>query len=60
MDSFKHSPIPLGGEKTGNNTTERGWGKRGAKMNLMVDEYRAPISVVLTAPIVMTRSPLST
>ncbi len=45
MDS-KHSPAPLGGEKTGKNPTDRG--KLGAKMNLMVDERGAPISVVLT------------
>ena len=45
MDS-KHSPAPLGGEKTGKNPTDRG--KRGAKINLIVDERGAPISVVLT------------
>jgi len=45
MDS-KHSPAPLGGGKTGKNPTDRG--KRGAKINLMVDERGAPISVVLT------------
>jgi putative transposase len=45
MDS-KNSPAPLGGEKTGNNPTDRG--KRGAKMNLLVDGRGAPISVVLT------------
>jgi len=45
MDA-KHSPAPLGGEKTGKNPTDRG--KRGAKINLMVDERGAPISVVLT------------
>ena len=45
MDS-KNSPAPLGGEKTGNNPTDRG--KRGAKMNLLVDGRGAPISVLLT------------
>jgi putative transposase len=45
MDS-KNSPAPLGGEKTGNNPTDRG--KLGAKMNLLVDGRGAPISVVLT------------
>jgi len=45
MDS-KHSPAPLGGEKTGKNPTDRG--KLGAKINLLVDERGAPISVVLT------------
>jgi putative transposase len=45
MDS-KNSPAPLGGEKTGNNPTDRG--KRGAKINLLVDQSGAPISVVLT------------
>ena len=45
MDS-KNSAAPLGGEKTGKNPTDRG--KRGAKMNLLVDERGAPISVVLT------------
>ena len=45
MDS-KHSPAPLGGEKTGNNPTDRG--KLGAKINLLVDERGAPFSVVLT------------
>ena len=45
MDS-KNSPAPLGGEKTGKNPTDRG--KRGAKMNLLVDGRGAPISVVLT------------
>jgi len=45
MDS-KHSPAPLGGEKTGGNPTDRG--KPGAKTNLLVDERGAPISVVLT------------
>jgi putative transposase len=39
MDS-KNSPAPLGGEKTGNNPTDRG--KRGAKMNLLVDG-RSPL-----------------
>jgi len=45
MDS-KHSAAPLGGEKTGKNPTDRG--KRGAKMNLLVDGRGAPLSVVLT------------
>lgn len=45
MDS-KHSAAPLGGEKTGKNPTDRG--KLGAKMNLLVDERGAPLSVVLT------------
>lgn len=45
MDS-KHSPAPLGGEKTGKNPTDRG--KLGAKINLLVDERGAPLSVVLT------------
>ena len=45
MDS-KHSPAPLGGEKTGKNPTDRG--KLGAKINLLVDGRGAPLSVVLT------------
>src|SRR5829696_6836976 len=45
MDS-KNAPAPLGGHKTGNNPTDRG--KRGAKMNLLVDQRGAPLSVVLT------------
>lgn len=45
MDS-KHCAAPLGGEKTGKNPTDRG--KLGAKINLLVDERGAPISVVLT------------
>jgi putative transposase len=45
MDS-KNSPAPLGGQKTGKNPTDRG--KRGAKMNLLVDQRGAPLSVVLT------------
>ena len=45
MDS-KNSPAPLGGQKTGKNPTDRG--KRGAKINLLVDERGAPVSVVLT------------
>jgi putative transposase len=45
MDS-KNSPAPLGGEKTGKSPTDRG--KLGAKINLIVDERGAPISVVLT------------
>ena len=42
---FQNSPAPLGGEKTGKNPTDRG--KRGAKMNLLVDQA-ALLSVVLT------------
>jgi putative transposase len=45
MDS-KNSPAPLGGEKTGKNPTDRG--KQGAKINLLVDERGAPLSVLLT------------
>lgn len=45
MDS-KQCAAPLGGEKTGGNPTDRG--KLGAKINLMVDERGAPLSVVLT------------
>jgi putative transposase len=45
MDS-KHSAAPLGGEKTGNNPTDRG--NSGAKINLLVDGRGAPISVILT------------
>jgi len=45
MDS-KHSASPLGGERTGKNPTDRG--KTGAKMNLLVDERGAPISIVLS------------
>jgi putative transposase len=45
MDS-KHAAAPLGGQKTGNNPTDRG--KLGAKINLLVDGRGAPISVVLT------------
>ena len=45
MDS-KNSPAPLGGHKTGKNPTDRG--KRGVKMNLLVDQSGAPLSVVLT------------
>jgi putative transposase len=45
MDS-KHSAAPLGGQKTGNNPTDRG--KSGAKINLLVDGRGAPISVILT------------
>jgi len=45
MDS-KHSAAPLGGEKTGNNPTDRG--KSGAKINLLVDGRGAPISVILS------------
>lgn len=45
MDS-KSSAAPLGGEKTGRSPTDRG--KLGAKVNLLVDERGAPISVLLT------------
>jgi putative transposase len=45
MDS-KSSAAPLGGENTGKNPTDRG--KLGAKINLLVDERGAPLSVVLT------------
>jgi putative transposase len=45
MDS-KNSPAPLGGQKTGKNPTDRG--KQGAKINLLVDQRGAPLSVVLT------------
>jgi putative transposase len=45
MDS-KHSAAPSGGQKTGDNPTDRG--KSGAKMNLPVDGRGAPISIVLT------------
>jgi transposase len=45
MDS-KNSPAPLGGEKTGKNPTDRG--KQGAKINLLVDQRGAPLSVVLS------------
>ena len=45
MDS-KSSAAPLGGSETGKNPTDRG--KLGAKINLMVDERGAPISVMLT------------
>jgi len=45
MDS-KSCASPLGGEKTGKNPTDRG--KQGAKINLLVDERGAPLSVVLT------------
>ena len=45
MDS-KNSPAPLGGEKTGNNPTDTG--NSAAKMNLLVEERGAPLSVVLT------------
>ena len=43
----KSSAAPLGGEKTGKSPTDRG--KLGAKINLLVEERGAPISVVLTA-----------
>jgi len=45
MDS-KNSPAPLGGGQTGKNPTDRG--KQGAKINLLVDQSGAPLSVVLT------------
>ncbi|MCA1837597.1 MAG: IS5 family transposase [Actinobacteria bacterium] len=45
MDS-KSCAAPLGGSQTGNNPTDRG--KLGAKINLMVDERGAPLSIVLT------------
>jgi putative transposase len=45
MDS-KSCAAPLGGEKTGKSPTDRG--KLGAKMNLIVDERGAPISIMLT------------
>jgi putative transposase len=45
MDS-KSCSAPLGGDKTGKNPTDRG--KLGAKINLMVDERGAPLSIVLT------------
>ena len=45
MDS-KSCAAPLGGSQTGKNPTDRG--KLGAKINLMVDERGAPLSIVLT------------
>jgi putative transposase len=45
MDS-KNCVAPLGGEQTGKNPTDRG--KLGAKINLIVDERGAPISIALT------------
>jgi len=51
MDS-KNSPAPLGGQKTGKNPTDRG--KQGAKINLLVDERGAPVSVVLTGGLIAT------
>jgi putative transposase len=45
MDS-KNCAAPLGGEQTGKNPTDRG--KLGAKINLIVDERGAPISIALT------------
>jgi putative transposase len=45
MDS-KSCAAPSQGSETGKNPTDRG--KLGAKMNLMVDERGAPLSVVLT------------
>jgi hypothetical protein len=45
MDS-EHSAAPLGGQKVGKNPTDRG--NAAAKINLLVDERGAPISIVLT------------
>lgn len=45
MDS-KSCASPLGGSATGKNPTDKG--KLGAKVNLLVDQRGAPISVVLT------------
>jgi putative transposase len=45
MDS-KSCAAPLGGSQTGKNPTDRG--KLGAKINLMVDERGAPLSIILT------------
>jgi putative transposase len=45
MDS-KSCAAPLGGSRTGKNPTDRG--KLGAKINLMVDQRGAPLSIVLT------------
>jgi putative transposase len=45
MDS-KHSAAPLGGQKTGNNPTDRG--KAGANINLLLDGRDAPISIVFS------------
>lgn len=45
MDS-KSCAAPLGGSQTGKNPTDRG--KFGAKINLLVDERGAPLSIVLT------------
>jgi putative transposase len=42
----KSCAAPLGGSQTGKNPTDRG--KLGAKINLMVDQRGAPLSVVLT------------
>jgi hypothetical protein len=54
----KHFPALLGGEKVGKKPTHRG--KLGAKINLLVDERAAPLSVGLTgANRHDTRSPLS-
>jgi putative transposase len=49
MDS-KSCASPLGGSESGKNPTDRGndRGKLGAKINLLVDERGAPLSVVLT------------
>jgi hypothetical protein len=45
-DGFQALRLPLGGERTGKNPTDRG--KLGAKINLLVDERGDPISIVLT------------
>jgi putative transposase len=45
MDS-KNCASPLGGSETGKNPTDRG--KLGAKINLLVDERGAPLSLALT------------
>ena len=42
----KNSPAPVGGAETGKYPADRG--KRGAKVNLLVDQSRAPLKVVLT------------
>jgi hypothetical protein len=46
MDS-KSCAAPFGGSQTCNNPTDRG--KLGAKINLLLDERGAPLSIVLTA-----------
>jgi putative transposase len=45
MDS-KSCPVPLGGEKTGRNPTDRG--KQGSKIHLLVDEKGAPLALHIT------------